>query len=97
MRDMGSGAPFVSGYDTPELRQPKCQQELELARAAKARMQELLDLPGTYVVASGKKSWGRPLVWVRLADGTAAGDVLISEGHAVLWSPEYEADWCGST
>lgn len=46
MRDMGDGQPFVSGYDTPEIFRPKCQQELELGRAAKARMQELLETPG---------------------------------------------------
>jgi endonuclease YncB( thermonuclease family) len=95
MRDMGPGAPFVSGYDTPELTRPKCQQELELGRAAKARMQELLDQPGVRVVDSGKRDrYGRPLVWVRLGSGRTAGEVLIREGLAVRWTPDYEARWC---
>jgi len=49
MRDMGDGAPFVSGYDTPEIWSAKCDQELELAHVAKARMEELLATPGVKV------------------------------------------------
>lgn len=93
LRDMGSGVPFVSGFDTPELARPKCQQERELAYAAKARYQELLDL-GVTVYDSGKRDkYGRPLVSVRLHDGRFAGDILIAEGHAVPWPNE--KDWCG--
>ncbi len=92
MRDMGSGSPGVSGFDAPELTKPKCQQELELARAAKARYQELLD-SGVTVYDSGKRDrYGRPLVSVLLKDGRYAGDVLIAEGHAVPWPNEM--DWC---
>jgi micrococcal nuclease len=95
LRDMGSGAPFISGFDTPELSQPKCQQELELARAAKARYQELLDT-GVTVLDSGERDrYGRPLVSVRLRDGRFAGDILIAEGHARPWFPNVEHDWCG--
>ncbi|ERP98772.1 hypothetical protein Q669_00510 [Labrenzia sp. C1B10] len=95
MRDMGDGTPFVSGYDTPELRRPKCQQELELARAAKARMQELLETPGVQVRDSGKVDWyNRPLVWVTLPDGRSVGAVLIDEGLARMWTPQYKANWC---
>nr|WP_197708164.1 thermonuclease family protein [Hartmannibacter diazotrophicus] len=97
MRDMGDGGPFVSGYDTPEIYHPKCQQELELARAAKARMAELLRTPGVEVVYSGKKDKTpshRPLVWVRLPDGRSIGSILISEGLARKWTPRHTADWC---
>lgn len=95
MRDMGDGKPFVSGYDTPEIRRPKCQQELELGRAAKARMQELLVTPGVQVRGSGKVDrYKRPLVWVVLPDGRSAGSVLIAEGLARVWMPSYQANWC---
>lgn len=95
MRDMGDGAPFVSGYDTPEIYHPKCQQELELGRAAKGRMQELLSQPGVQVRDSGKADrYKRPLVWVILPDGRSAGAVLIAEGLAAVWTPGYRADWC---
>ncbi|RYD46621.1 MAG: thermonuclease family protein, partial [Verrucomicrobiaceae bacterium] len=72
MRDMGDGKPFVSGYDTAEISKPKCQEELELGRAATAAMSELL--PGASVYDSGKRDrYGRPLVSVRLSDGRSVG------------------------
>ncbi len=97
MRAMGPGAPHVSGFDTPEMNRPKCQQELELARAAKARMQELLETSGVKVWDSGEidtPRYKRPLVWVELPDGRTAGEILIAEGHARIWTPGYKADWC---
>jgi endonuclease YncB( thermonuclease family) len=83
MRDMGDGRPFVSGYDTPEIFSPKCQEELELGRAAKARMSELLATPGVQVWDSGhrdKSRSKRPLVWVMLPNGQTIGSVLMGEG-----------------
>ena len=98
LRPMGNGAPFVSGFDTPELFGPKdCPLELELARAAKARMQELLTTEGLVVEDSGEvddTQTHRPLVVLRLPDGTTIGQRLIDEGHARVWTPEYAADWC---
>ncbi len=95
MRAMGDGAPNSSGFDTPEIYSPKCQQELELGRAAKVRMQELLDQAGVKVKDSGERDrYERPLVWVVLPNGPTAGSVLVSEGHARVWRPGYRADWC---
>lgn len=95
MRDMGDGRPNVSGYDTPETKRPKCQQELELGRAATARMIELLSQPGVKVFDSGKRDrFKRPLVWVMLPDGRSVGSVLIAEGLARKWTPGYRANWC---
>lgn len=97
MRDMGDGRPFVSGYDTPEIHNPKCQEELELGRAAKARMAELLSTPGIEVWDSGQRDktrTKRPLVWVKLADGRTAGAVLVGEGLAQKWSPKTKVNWC---
>jgi endonuclease YncB( thermonuclease family) len=97
MRAMGDGAPQVSGFDTPEINRPKCQQELELARAAKGRMQELLDTPGVKVFDSGEidnPRYKRPLVWIVLPDGRTAGSILIEEELAAVWTPGYRADWC---
>lgn len=95
LRDMGDGAPFVSGYDTPETRNAKCQQELELGRAATARMRQLLETPGLRIFDSGERDrWKRPLVWAVLPDGRTLGSVMISEGHAVEWSPQTDFDWC---
>ncbi|TYC51641.1 thermonuclease family protein [Rhodobacterales bacterium] len=97
MRDMGDGRPNISGYDAPETWRPKCQQELELGRAATARMKELLATPGVKVFYSGTEdAFGRPLVWVILADGRSVGSVLTSEGLARIWTPSYKADWCSN-
>ena len=93
MRDMGDGAPFVSGYNAPETRNAKCQQELELGRAATAALGELL--PSASVYASGEADrYGRPLVWVRLPDGSSAGSVLVQQGLAVEWRPGQSHSWC---
>lgn len=46
LRDMGDGAPFVSGYDTPEIgKNADCDAENALGEKAKRRMAELLLLP----------------------------------------------------
>lgn len=97
MRDMGDGAPFVSGYDTPEFRNSKCGKELELGRAAKKRMGELLETPGIQIFDSGKVDKTRskrPLVWIKLPNGVTVGHILMNEGMARRWTPNYEADWC---
>ncbi|MEQ1837882.1 MAG: thermonuclease family protein [Candidatus Nitrotoga sp.] len=99
MRDMGDGAPNVSGYDTPETRQGryKCDREFALGKAATARMIELRAAKGVYVIDSGEVDrFDRPLVWVKLADGSSIGSILIKEGHARRWTPDYKANWCGS-
>jgi micrococcal nuclease len=97
MRDMGDGAPFVSGYDTPEIRDAKCDGERRLGEVAKRRMQELLSTPGVQIIDSGQRDRTRsrrPLVWIKLPDGRSVGSVLIAEGLARVWTPQYQADWC---
>lgn len=97
MRDMGDGEPFVSGYDTPEIHSRKCEAELALGRKAKVRMAELLKTKGIRIIDSGEVDatrTKRPLVWIVLPDGRSVGSVLINEGFARRWTPEYKADWC---
>ncbi len=95
MRDMGPGAPNKSGYDAPEIRNAQCPKERLLGEQAKLRLQELLDQRGTRVEDSGKRDrYGRPLVVVRLGNGSTAGEVLMREGYAVRWQPSYRSNWC---
>lgn len=98
LRPMGDGAPFVSGFDTPELpRYADCKEEITLGLKAALRMSELLETPGLIVEDSGERDatqQRRRLVWLRLPDGTTIGEKLIQEGLAVRWYPEYRADWC---
>jgi micrococcal nuclease len=99
MRHIGDGAPFVSGYDTPEIRNSKCAVEKALGQQAKKRMAQLLNIPGLKIYDSGEDDgrYRRPLVWVVLPDGRSVGSVLIGEGLARRWTPEYEANWCPSS
>lgn len=96
LRDMGDGAPFVSGYDTPEIgRNAKCDRENALGKIAKHRMAELLQTPGLTVEDSGEiDRFDRPLVVLRLPDGRTIGNVLLAEGLAVEWRPGRDVDWC---
>ncbi len=96
LRPMGDGAPFVSGFDTPEIGwRADCPAENRLGFLAAARMVELLQTPGLTVESSGRKDrYGRPLVVLRLPDGSTIGQHLIDEGFARVWTPEYRADWC---
>lgn len=97
LRDMGDGAPFVSGFDTPELRKPGCPDERALAQRAKKRYAELLRSPGVTIMDSGARdttSSHRRLVWIYLADGRALGSILIQEGLAREWRPGTEPEWC---
>lgn len=84
MRNMVPGQPFKSGYDTPELGKAECAEERAAGRKAKDRMQQLLDQPGMQVIDSGKRdSYGRPLVWGRLASSETAGEAVLREAYAV--------------
>ncbi len=96
LRDMGDGAPFVSGYDTPEIgSNAECGGENALAKRAKQRMAQLLKTPGLTIEDSGQiDRFDRPLVTVRLPDGRTIGSVLLAEGLAVEWRPGQSFDWC---
>ncbi len=96
LRDMGDGAPFVSGYDTPEIgSNAECSRENALGKRAKQRMAQLLMTPGLTIEDSGQiDRFDRPLVSVRLADGRTIGSVLMAEGLAVEWRPGSRIDWC---
>lgn len=98
MRPMGDGSPYVAGFDTPEIgHRAKCELEEELGQVAKARFEELLRHPGVNIYDSGELDpFDRKLVWVILPDGRSAGSVLIEEGLARVWSPQYRADWCAN-
>lgn len=96
LRPMGDGEPFVSGFDAPEAaRYADCATENRLGIVATARMSELLQTPGLRVENSGiLDDFERPLVKLRLPDGTTIGQRLIEEGHAVEWTPGYKPQWC---
>jgi endonuclease YncB( thermonuclease family) len=96
LRPMGNGAPYVSGFDAPELGQyADCPAEARRGFHAAARMADLLLTPGLVVLDSGQVDrYRRPLVVLQLPDGKTIGQVLIDEGHAVAWEPGYKSAWC---
>jgi micrococcal nuclease len=96
MRPMGDGAPYVSGFDTPEIgRYADCAEEAQLGFLAAARMAELLATPGLIVESSGELDpFDRLLVVLRLPDGSTVGQTLIDEGYAVKWRPRHSHSWC---
>jgi len=96
LRPMGNGAPYVSGFDTPEIGvRADCPGENWLGAMALARMIELLETPGLVVEGSGvPDAFERQLVVLRLPDGSTVGQALIDEGHAREWTPAYKANWC---
>ncbi len=95
LRLLGDGAPFVSGIDTPELRSYQCERERDLAKRAKARLNELLAAPGFVIEHSGAvDKHGRPLVRIRMPNGRTAESYLLEESLAVIWYPNITHDWC---
>ena len=98
LRPIGDGAPYVDGFDTPELGwRAGCLAEQMLARLAKRRMGELIQTPGLAVEDTGQTDqYKRPLVVLRLPDGSTIGQQLIDEGYAAKWLPTKKVNWCGS-
>ncbi|MBX3584747.1 MAG: thermonuclease family protein [Rhizobiaceae bacterium] len=95
MRLLGDGEPFVSGVDAPEIGRAKCEQEKRLGQDAKKRLQQLVKSPGIKIEDSlAVDNSDRPLVRVRLSNGKTAGQTLIDEGYAVVWTPGYKRMWC---
>jgi endonuclease YncB( thermonuclease family) len=91
----------IQPIDTPETWEPRCAAELELGLKAKARLVELLgDGSGVrYVIGPGRDPYRRTLARVYVGD-TDVGEVLMSEGLALLWTPGPKAkaarlaQWC---
>lgn len=96
LRPMGDGAPYVSGFDTPEINQhADCPEEHQLGMQASRKMGEYLISPGLVIEDSGEVDrYGRPLVVLRLPDGSTVGRHLIEEGYAAEWLPGYQDAWC---
>ena len=97
MRLLGDGLPDVNGIDAPEYRgRADCEAERAAGEAAAARLGAHLGSEGLEVWDSGVRDrFDRPLVSLRLPDGSSVGNRLIEEGHAVEWTPGYQSNWCG--
>jgi endonuclease YncB( thermonuclease family) len=83
----------LKDVDTPEYAaHAECDREPEFAKSATYRMLELMS-DGYSVQWLDDNDGSRELVRISLVDGRDAGDVLLSEGHAVVW-PHAPGIWC---
>ena len=84
----------VADINTPELSEPACPREAELARRATARMTQLLNA-GPFRLEPIERShdkYGRSLQIVTRA-GESLGETLVDEGLAEHWKG-YRGSWC---
>lgn len=84
----------IKGLDTPELH-GKCPAEIEKARLAKKRMQELID-GGVTLEFDGRRidKYGRLLARVIDATGRDVAAVMIDEGLARPYDGGHRDGWC---
>lgn len=85
----------IADIDTPELRQPQCDYEKQLAERATERFIELLN-EGPFAVervgSADEDQYGRKLR-VLVRNGQSLGDRLTAEGLARTWTGKREP-WC---
>jgi endonuclease YncB( thermonuclease family) len=90
----------VVEIDTPETFRSRCEHELVLGLAAKARLRQLVDSGPVDYEPIGADRFGRTLARV-FAGGVNVGQALLAEGHALLYHPGADAKlarlraWCG--
>lgn len=85
----------LRGIDTPELSEPKCEREKELARAAKEFTVEQLRRAQTVSLVNidpNEDRYGRWIATV-LVDGVSLNDLIVVEGHGRVWRGRRE-NWC---
>jgi len=85
----------LRGIDTPELSEPKCERERELARAAKEFTVEQLRRAHTVSLVNidpNEDRYGRWIATV-LVDGVSLNDLIVVEGHGRVWRGRRE-NWC---
>ncbi|WP_421992343.1 thermonuclease family protein [Roseococcus sp.] len=84
----------IMGLDTPEL-SARCPREERLARAATARMSDLI-AGGVTLQPHGRDRYHRLLAVVRDRQGRDVAQVMIREGHARPYDGRGRREgWCG--
>jgi endonuclease YncB( thermonuclease family) len=85
----------LAGIDAPELGNPGCESERQLAERAEERLHELLNGGAVRLIRTGVRDrdrYGRLLRDAEV-DGASVGEQLIAEGLAQPWRGQ-KADWC---
>lgn len=94
LRLIGDGEPGLTGIDAPEVLHAKCNRERLLGEAAATLMRRTVYHLKHVEDVGIVDNYQRPLVRLRLKDGTLAEHVLLKRGMAVIWTPSYVARWC---
>lgn len=84
----------ISDIDTPEISEPRCQEERTLGETAKYRLQSLLN-EGPFGLKAGLRDedkYGRKLRAV-YRGGRSLGSILVEEGLARPWTGQ-RMPWC---
>ncbi len=85
----------IIGLDAPEMR-GECPREIRAARAATARMQQLV-APGITLRRNGRDRYGRTLAVVRDRRGRDVAEVMVREGHArAYFGRGPRGGWCNA-
>jgi endonuclease YncB( thermonuclease family) len=85
----------LAAIDAPEMGNPGCAAEADLAQAAKSRLQELLNDGAIVLVRNADRDqdrFGRSLRDAEV-DGRSVSDTLVAEGLARPWRGQKE-NWC---
>lgn len=83
----------IVGLDTPEIR-GRCRTEVRLARAARARMQQLV-VRGITLERRGRDRYRRTLAVVRVRGGQDVADIMIRERLARAYDGSGQRrGWC---
>ena len=90
----------IADINTPELSQPECAREAELAERATQRLTVLLNEAPFTISKQGFDAddtdrYGRALR-VLMRDGESIGETLVREGYAERWKG-YRSGWCQDT
>jgi micrococcal nuclease len=83
-------------FDTPEIKDVRCDAERERGEKARARLQAILDANESIDVERLKRRdrWNRPLAKLR-AGGRDVGEILIAESLAVPYNGRgFKMNWC---
>lgn len=85
----------IADIDTPEISQPRCEDEKALGERATVRLMELVNAGPFQMQAwpgRDEDKYGRKLR-VLVRDGRSIGDMLVSEGLARTWTGRRQP-WC---
>ncbi len=91
----------LEGFNTPETRFSECESEREAGYVAKERLRELIDQAANVQLVIRLKRDGDPvrdkyrrLIANLVLDDQNIAEIMVSEGHAEIYSGGTRRNWC---